>query len=70
MRDKHPDINIAGTPVKCIGNVSQSQVSPSDVTAPGISSTPSISSISACRSPGRHGAKPMPQLPMTTVVTP
>ena len=40
------------------------------MTAPGISSTPSISSMSFCRSAGLQGAKPTPQLPMTTVVTP
>ena len=37
---------------------------------PGMSSTPSISSISqSCRS-GAAGAKPTPQFPITTVVTP
>ena len=35
-----------------------------------MSSTPSISSISRWWSPGRHGAKPTPQLPITTDVTP
>jgi hypothetical protein len=37
---------------------------------PGMSSTPSISSINhSCRS-GAAGANPTPQLPITTVVTP
>jgi hypothetical protein len=35
-----------------------------------MSSTPSISSISQLRSCGFAGAKPTPQLPITTVVTP
>ncbi len=35
-----------------------------------MSSTPSISLISRSWSPGRQGAKPTPQLPITTVVTP
>ncbi len=43
---------------------------PSNRAEPGMSSTPSISSISACSWPGGTGAKPTPQLPMTTVVTP
>ena len=37
---------------------------------PGMSSTPSINSISRSRSCGRTGAKPTPQLPITAVVTP
>ena len=41
-----------------------------DSAAPGMSSTPSISPMShSCRS-GATGAKPTPQLPITTVVTP
>ena len=35
-----------------------------------MSSTPSISLISRSSLPGRSGAKPTPQLPITTVVTP
>ena len=35
-----------------------------------MSSTPSMRSISASWSPGRTGAKPTPQLPITSVVTP
>jgi hypothetical protein len=35
-----------------------------------MSSTLSMSSIRNCCSPGRTGAKPTPQLPMITVVTP
>ncbi len=43
---------------------------PSCNAVPGMSSTPSISSIRKSRPSGRTGAKPTPQLPMTTVVTP
>ena len=43
---------------------------PSASAVPGMSSTPSISWISHCSLPGRTGAKPTPQLPITTVVTP
>ena len=35
-----------------------------------MSSTPSINSMSVCSEPGATGAKPTPQFPMTTVVTP
>ncbi len=48
----------------------QSQASPSCSTVPGMSSTPSISSMSRSWSAGRTGANPTPQLPLTTVVTP
>ena len=37
--------------------------------APGMSSTPSIRPISQSSWPGRTGANPTPQLPVTTVVT-
>ena len=50
--------------------VSQFQVMPSASAVPGMSSTPSMSWISQARSLARAGAKPTPQLPMTTVVTP
>ena len=43
---------------------------PSANAVPGMSSTPSISWISHSRSLARAGAKPTPQLPVTTVVTP
>ena len=52
------------------GNDSQFHVMPSSSAAPGMSSTPSISWIRKSRSSGRAGAKPTPQLPITTVVTP
>ena len=39
---------------------------PSVSAVPGMSSTPSISSISHFSVPGRTGAKPTPQLPVTT----
>ena len=43
---------------------------PSWSAVPGMSSTASISSIRKSSLPGRTGAKPTPQLPITTVVTP
>ena len=52
------------------GKVSQPQVMPSLSAVPGMSSTPSMSWTSHPSDPGRTGAKPTPQLPMTTVVTP
>ena len=52
------------------GKVSQPQVMPSLSAVPGMSSTPSMSWMSQSSWPGRTGAKPTPQLPMTTVVTP
>ena len=50
--------------------LSQAKRTPSFRAAPGMSSTPSISLISRSSLPGRSGAKPTPQLPITTVVTP
>ncbi len=52
------------------GNVSHPHEMPSARAVPGMSSTPSISWINQSSAPGRTGAKPTPQLPMTTVVTP
>ena len=46
------------------------QSMPSCRAVPGMSSTPSMSSIRNDSAPGCTGAKPTPQLPMTTVVTP
>ena len=46
------------------------QSRPSWRAEPGMSSTPSISSMRRSWSAGRTGANPTPQLPMTTVVTP
>ena len=43
---------------------------PSVSAAPGMSSTPSMRPISQSSLPGTTGAKPTPQLPITTVVTP
>ena len=52
------------------GKLVHSQVMPSVMAEPGMSSTPSMRSMSqSCRS-GLAGANPTPQLPMTTVVTP
>ena len=52
------------------GKLSQSHSMPSWSAVPGMSSTPSISSMRKLSAPGRTGAKPTPQLPITTVVTP
>ena len=52
------------------GKLSQSQDIPSASAVPGISSTPSIRPISHWCLSGFAGAKPTPQLPITTVVTP
>ena len=52
------------------GNDCHDHVSPSCSTVPGMSSTPSMSSMSRSWSAGRTGANPTPQLPTTTVVTP
>ena len=51
-------------------NVSQPHGMPSCSAVPGMSSTLSISWTSVSSVPGRTGAKPTPQLPITTVVTP
>ena len=52
------------------GKLSQLQSSPSDITTPGMSSTPSMTLIKVSWSSGRHGANPTPQFPITAVVTP
>ena len=52
------------------GNVSHSHWMPADSAAPGMSSTPSIRPMSQSCLSGCTGAKPTPQLPITTVVTP
>ena len=52
------------------GKLSQAHGTPSVSTTSGRSSIPSISLTSRSRSPGRHGANPTPQLPISTVVTP
>ena len=52
------------------GKLSQPQRMPSDSAAPGMSSTPSMRPISQSCLSGATGAKPTPQLPITTVVTP
>ena len=51
-------------------NDSHVQSMPSCSAVPGMSSTPSISSMRNVSPPGRTGANPTPQLPITTVVTP
>ena len=50
--------------------LSHDQSIPSSSTAPGMSSTPSMSEMSRLCASGRTGAKPTPQLPITAVVTP
>ena len=50
--------------------LSHCQSMPSCKAVPGMSSTPSISSMRKSWESGRTGAKPTPQLPITTVVTP
>ena len=50
--------------------LSQEKRTPSLSATPGMSSTPSISLIRRSSLPGRSGAKPTPQLPMSSVVTP
>ena len=52
------------------GKLVHSQVMPSAMAEPGMSSTPSMRSMSQPWRSGAAGAKPTPQLPMTTVVTP
>ena len=56
------------------GKDCQSKRTPSTRATPGMSSTPSINEISPSmarfRSPGASGAKPTPQLPNSSVVTP
>ncbi len=51
-------------------NVSQRQSMPSCNAVPGMSSIASINSIRNASPPGRTGAKPTPQFPITAVVTP
>ena len=60
----------ASTSSRNSGKDCHDQERPSSRTTPGMSSTPSISSIRRLWSDGRTGAKPTPQLPVTTVVTP
>jgi hypothetical protein len=52
------------------GSVSQSHGSPSCIASSEICSLRVMESIERSRSSGRHGAKPKPQLPTTTLVTP
>ena len=57
-------------PSRYSANDSQPQGMPSCSAVPGMSSTLSMSSTSRSSAPGRTGAKPTPQLPMTIDVTP
>ena len=52
------------------GKLCQFHGTPWRITSSGMSSTPSMTLISVSRSCGRQGAKPTPQLPISTVVTP
>lgn len=52
------------------GKLSHCQSMPSASTVPGMSSTPSITLMSHSRLSRCTGAKPTPQLPITTLVTP
>jgi hypothetical protein len=52
------------------GKLSQSHCRPASRTLRGISSTFSMISMSQDRASGRTGAKPTPQLPITSDVTP
>ena len=61
---------VASSASRYSANDSHRQSMPSCSAVPGMSSTPSISSMRKSCPSGRTGAKPTPQLPMTTVVTP
>ena len=52
------------------GNETQSQSMPSFIDSKGMASVRDMVSIERSRSSGRTGAKPKPQLPSTTEVTP
>ena len=52
------------------GNVTQSQGIPARMVRKGTASLRERLNIARSRSSGLHGAKPKPQLPMTTLVTP
>ena len=73
VRDVGPDIERrawAPSASRYSGKLSHVHRMPSDSALPGMSSTPSISSMSSVWPPGRTGAKPTPQLPRIAVVTP
>ena len=61
---------MAPTASRYSGNDVHSHVMPSVMAEPGMSSTPSISSMSHAWRSAAAGANPTPQLPITTVVTP
>ena len=52
------------------GNVTQSHGMPARIVLSGTASFRDTVSIARSWSSGRHGAKPKPQLPITTLVTP
>ena len=61
---------VASSASRYSAKLSHCQSMPSCSAVPGMSSTPSMSSMRKPSLPGRTGAKPTPQLPITTVVTP
>jgi hypothetical protein len=63
-------LGVRSTLCRNSGNVIQSHGMPARIDASGIASTRVIVSIARSRSSGRTGAKPNPQLPITTDVMP
>ena len=63
-------LGVRSTLSRNCGKVSQSQGMPACIVFSGTASFRETASIARSRSSGRHGAKPKPQLPMTTLVTP
>ena len=63
-------LGAASTLSRNSGNVTQFHGMPSFIEAMGIASTRVMVSIARSRSAGRTGAKPKPQLPITTEVMP
>ena len=63
-------LGAASTLSRNSGKVTQSQGMPAFIEAMGIASTRVIDIMARSRSAGRTGAKPKPQLPITTEVMP
>ena len=73
MADQPRDVEGALGPVEGVEVLSKALPAPGQPAAsagPGMSSTPSINPISQSWRSGVAGAKPTPQLPITTVETP
>ena len=64
------DLAVRSTESRNSGNVTQSQGMPSCIDLSGIASVRTMVSIARSRESGCTGAKPNPQFPMTTLVTP